>query len=184
MSFGASIALLLCDLQNDFVHPLGAYGRAGKTAPEIAALPGRLAPLADLVRARGGWIVSTHFTLVPGKHGEPIISPHLKALRPFLARGDFQPGLWGHALVDELAPADLPVEKIAYSAFYMTRLEWLLRKAGHRDAVRRRHRHQWRRRLDRPRCACARSLDRSCSLTAARPSRRRYTRRRSPRFGR
>jgi len=130
MSFGATIALLMCDLQNDFVHPLGAYGRAGQTAPEIAALPARLGPIAEFVRARGGWIVSTHFTLVPGKGGEPLISPHLRTLRPFLSKGDFQPGLWGHALVDELAPADLMVEKIAYSAFYMTRLEWLLRRVG------------------------------------------------------
>jgi nicotinamidase-related amidase len=126
----SKIALLLCDLQNDFLHPRGAYGRAGRTAPEIAALPARLAPLADLVRRKGGWIVSTQFTLVPAKGGEPMIAPHLKALRPFLAKGDFQPGAWGHALVDELAPADLAVEKIAYSAFYMTRLEWVLRKAG------------------------------------------------------
>ncbi len=29
-----------------------------------------------------------------------------------------------------LAPADVAVEKIAYSAFYMTRLEWVLRKCG------------------------------------------------------
>jgi ureidoacrylate peracid hydrolase len=126
----SSIGLLLCDLQNDFVHPKGAYGRAGKTAAEIAALPARLSPLADLLRERGGWIVSTHFTLVPGKHGEPMISPHLKKLRPFLGKGDFLPGAWGHALVDEVAPADLSVEKVAYSAFYMTRLEWVLRKAG------------------------------------------------------
>jgi len=130
MSGGAGTALLLCDLQNDFLHPRGAYGRAGQAAPEMAALPARLAPLADRMRAIGGWIVSTQFTLAPGKGGEPIISPHLRALRPFLAKGDFQPGLWGHALVDELAPADLAVEKIAYSAFYMTRLEWVLRKAG------------------------------------------------------
>ena len=53
----SNIALLLCDLQNDFVHPNGAYGRAGQTAREIAALPARLAPLADLVRRKGGWIV-------------------------------------------------------------------------------------------------------------------------------
>ena len=59
-----------------------------------------------------------------------LISPHLKALRPFLRKGDFAPGSWGHALVDELAPSDLQVEKIAYSAFYMTRLEWMLRKCG------------------------------------------------------
>ena len=29
-----------------------------------------------------------------------------------------------------LAPADVAVEKVAYSAFYMTRLEWVLRKCG------------------------------------------------------
>lgn len=123
-------ALLLCDLQNDFLHPDGAYGRAGQTAPEIAAVPGRVKPLVDLVRAKGGWIVATQFTLVPARGGEPLIAPHLKATRPFLAKGDFAPGGWGHALVDELAPADLSVEKVAYSAFYMTRLEWALRKAG------------------------------------------------------
>jgi ureidoacrylate peracid hydrolase len=126
----AETALLVVDLQNDFVHPEGAYGRAGLGVPEIAALPDLLAPLADRLRRSGGWVVSTLFTLVPGRGGAPIISPHLQALRPFLARGDFQPGAWGHQLVDPLAPADLAVEKIAYSAFYMTRLEWVLRKSG------------------------------------------------------
>ena len=123
-------ALLIVDLQNDFLHPDGAYGRAGQGAPEIAALPAKLKPLADALRANGGWVVSTQFTLVPAKGGEPIISPHLKQLRPFLARGDFEPGSWGHSLVDILQPADLSVEKVAYSAFYMTRMEWVLRKAG------------------------------------------------------
>lgn len=123
-------ALLLVDLQNDFIHPNGAYARGGQGNAEIAALPARLKPLADEMRRRGGWIVSTHFTLVPGKGGDPIISSHLKALRPFLRAGDFAPGSWGQTLVDELSPADLSVEKVAYSAFYMTRLEWLLRKCG------------------------------------------------------
>ena len=31
-----STALLLSDLQNDFIHPDGAYGRAGLGTPEIA----------------------------------------------------------------------------------------------------------------------------------------------------
>ena len=123
-------ALLLCDLQNDFIHPQGAYGRAGQSAAAIAALPGRLKPLADAMRAKGGWIASTHFTLVPGKGGEPFISKHLRQLRPFLKKGDFAPGAWGHALVDELAPADLSVEKLGYDAFWNSRLEWVLRKAG------------------------------------------------------
>lgn len=123
-------ALVLFDLQNDFLHPNGAYARGGQANADIAALPARLVPLAGAVRAAGGWIASTHFTLVPGKGGEPIISPHLKALRPFLRKGDFQPGAWGHQLVDELQPSDLVIEKVAYSAFYMTRFEWLLRKCG------------------------------------------------------
>jgi nicotinamidase-related amidase len=123
-------ALVIVDLQNDFVHPDGAYARGGQKNADIAALPARVGSVAEALRAKGGWVVSTHFTLVPGKGGEPFISPHLKAMRPFLKKGDFAPGGWGHRLLDELQPADLSVEKVAYSAFYMTRLEWVLRKAG------------------------------------------------------
>ena len=130
LSRPATVGLVIVDLQNDFLHPEGAYARGGAVSPAIAALPARVKPVADAVRAAGGWVISTHFTLVPGKQGEPFISPHLKALRPFLRKGHFSPGSFGHALVDELQPADLSIEKIAYSAFYMTRLEWVLRKAG------------------------------------------------------
>ena len=125
-----STALLIVDLQNDFVHPDGAYGRAGQTSDDIAALATRVAPLARALRAADGWIVSAQFTLVPGKAGQPFISEHLARLRPFLGNGDFEPGAWGHRLIDPLQPADLTVEKVAYSAFYQTRLEWVLRKAG------------------------------------------------------
>ena len=123
-------ALILGDLQNDFLHRDGAYGRAGQSSRAIAALPDRLAPLVHAARERGILIVATLFTLVPGRAGEPIISPHLKSLRPFLKKGDFAPGAWGQQLVDVLTPADVAVEKIAYSAFHMSRLEWVLRKCG------------------------------------------------------
>lgn len=123
-------ALIFLDMQNDFLHADGAYARGGATSNHLAVLPARLKPLADHVRRRGGWIISTHFTLVPGKGGNPLISSHLQKLRPFLGKGDFEPGSWGHALLDDLAPADISVEKIAYSAFYMSRLDWVLRTAG------------------------------------------------------
>ena len=123
-------ALVLGDLQNDFLHPKGAYGRAGLSNPAIAALPGKLASLVRAAREQGLVIVATLFTLMPGRGGAPIISPHLKALRPFLGKGDFAPGSWGQQLIDELAPADIAVEKIAYSAFHASRLEWVLRKCG------------------------------------------------------
>jgi ureidoacrylate peracid hydrolase len=120
-------ALLTIDLQNDFLHPDGAYGRAGQGAPTIAALPERIKPVADALKARGGTYISAQFTLVPGPGGAPLIAPHLKALRSFLGKGDFAPGKFGHDLVDLLQPADYTIEKVAYSAFYQTRLEYILR---------------------------------------------------------
>ena len=126
----ASTALLLVDLQNDFIHPNGAYARGGAVSAEAAALPAKLKPLAAAVRANGGVVGGTMFTLVPGRGGEPMISPHLKKLRPFLRKGDFLPGSWGQQVVDNLQPLDFTVEKLAYSAFYMSRLDWLLRKFG------------------------------------------------------
>lgn len=123
-------ALILVDMQNDFLHEKGAYARGGATSEDIAQLKGRLAPLAQTMRKAGAWVVSTQFTLVPGKDGEPFISPHLKALRPFLGKGDFAPNSWGQSVIDELQPVDFVVEKVAYSAFYMSRLQWVLNRAG------------------------------------------------------
>ena len=37
-------ALLLVDLQNDFIHPNGAYGRASQFSQDIAVLPQTVAP--------------------------------------------------------------------------------------------------------------------------------------------
>ena len=48
-----SLALMLIDLQNDFIHPEGAYGRAGQKSETIAQLPSRLTPLADVIRKKG-----------------------------------------------------------------------------------------------------------------------------------
>ncbi|MCY4150852.1 MAG: cysteine hydrolase [Aestuariivita sp.] len=120
-------AVLTIDLQNDFLHMEGAYGRAGQTSTEISALPNRIRPLLDKLRAVGCVYISAQFTLVQGLKGEPLIAPHLRELRPFLRKGDFAPGAFGHRLIDALSPADFTVEKVAYSAFYQTRLEYILR---------------------------------------------------------
>ena len=136
MSAGAKIlpaktALVVVDLQNDFLHPNGAYARGGDANPPALLLPERVAAVARALKAGGGLVVASQFTLWPDAKGEPMISPHLKALRPYLARGDFAPGSWGQANVDALAGlVDVTVSKVAYSAFFNTQLDWVLRRAG------------------------------------------------------
>lgn len=126
-----SLALVLIDLQNDFLSPNGAYARGNCINPQAQALPAHLLPLAQAVRGAGGMVVASQFTLWPNAKGEPMISPHLKQMRPFLRAGDFAPGSWGQACVDRLQPVlDLTVQKVAYSAFFNTQLDWVLRRAG------------------------------------------------------
>ncbi|MBN8752819.1 MULTISPECIES: cysteine hydrolase family protein [Variovorax] len=136
MSEGQSIvaartALVVIDLQNDFLDARGAYARGGDTNPPALLLPERVAAVARALKAAGGLVVASQFTLWPDAAGEPMVSPHLKALRPYLKKGDFAPGSWGQANVDALAGLiDVTVSKVAYSAFFNTQLDWVLRRAG------------------------------------------------------
>ncbi len=124
-------ALVMIDLQNDFLAPDGAYARGGAVSEAARALPARLAPLARALKQRGAMVVASRFTLWPDAAGAPMIATHLHALRPFLRRGDFAPGSRGQASVDILAPlVDVSVDKVAYSAFFNTQLDWVLRHAG------------------------------------------------------
>jgi nicotinamidase-related amidase len=127
----ASTALVIIDLQNDFLAPDGAYARGGATSPQALKLPARVARVASALKARGGMVVASQFTLWPDASGEPMVSPHLLSLRPFLRRGDFAPGSRGQGNVPEIAPlVDVVVCKVAYSAFFNTQLDWVLRHAG------------------------------------------------------
>jgi len=127
----ATTALVVIDLQNDFLDARGAYARGGDTNPPALLLPERVAAVASALKASGGMVVASQFTLWPDAKGEPMVSPHLKALRPYLAKGDFAPGSWGQANVDVLAGlVDVTVSKVAYSAFFNTQLDWVLRRAG------------------------------------------------------
>lgn len=125
------VALVVIDLQNDFLAPDGAYARGGAVSPAALLLPPRVAQVAQAVKAGGGLVAGSQFTLWPDAQGEPMVSPHLKELRPFLRRGDFAPGGTGQAHVPEIAPwVDVSVCKVAYSAFFNTQLDWVLRRAG------------------------------------------------------
>ncbi|MET3381789.1 cysteine hydrolase family protein [Variovorax paradoxus] len=130
-SIAAKTALVVIDLQNDFLDANGAYARGGDTNPPALLLPARVAEVARALKAAGGLVAASQFTLWPDAAGEPMVSPHLKAMRPYLKKGDFAPGSWGQANVDALTGlVDVTVSKVAYSAFFNTQLDWVLRHAG------------------------------------------------------
>lgn len=125
------VGLVIVDLQNDFLSPEGAYARGNTVSQEALLLPARVAPVAEAVKQHQGLVTASLFTLWPDTQGQPMISPHLLERRPFLRAGDFAPGSWGQANVDAIAPwVDVAVCKVAYSAFFNTQLDWLLRRAG------------------------------------------------------
>jgi nicotinamidase-related amidase len=125
------LGLVIVDLQNDFLSPQGAYARGNTVSAEALLLPDRVAPVAQAVKQHQGLVAASLFTLWPDTQGQPMISPHLLERRPFLRAGDFAPGSWGQANVEAIAPwVDVAVCKVAYSAFFNTQLDWLLRRAG------------------------------------------------------
>ena len=133
---GNAVALLIVDLQNDFLHPNGAYARGGAVIDAARALPAKVERVARRVKEKAGLVVSSQFTLWPGIGGEPLISEHRKKLRPFLKKGDFQPMSWGQQSVDLLNDLiDFSVSKVAYSAFFNTQLDWILARAGIKELV-------------------------------------------------
>ncbi len=127
----AKLGMVIVDLQNDFLAPDGAYARGHTASSAAQALPALIEPVARAIKRHGGLVTASLFTLWPDTKGEPMISVHLKERRPFLRKGDFAPGSRGQANVDLLLPCvDVSVCKVAYSAFYNTQLDWLLKKAG------------------------------------------------------
>ena len=125
------IGLVIVDLQNDFLAADGAYARGKTVSAEALLLPERVAKVAQAVKQHQGLVAASLFTLWPDAKGEPMISPHLLERRPFLSKGDFAPGSRGQANVAAIAPhVDVQVFKVAYSAFFNTQLDWVLRRAG------------------------------------------------------
>lgn len=119
-------ALLLVDMQNDFLHPVGAYGRAKWSLANKRARIEQMIKVSNCFKDLGSRIIGANFTLIADKDNVPIIPENFKAKHPFLHRGDFQVGRWGHQVIDELGPADFVINKIGHSAFQATHLEWLL----------------------------------------------------------
>ncbi|MEU0884145.1 isochorismatase family cysteine hydrolase [Lentzea sp. NPDC005914] len=130
-------ALLVIDMQRDFVEP-GGFGET--LGNDVSQLRGVIAPLQRTLaatRAAGVTVIHTREGHLPDLSDCPPAK--LERGRPSMRIGDLGPGgrilirgEHGHGIIDELAPVDgeLVIDKPGKGAFYSTELGTMLSAAG------------------------------------------------------
>jgi nicotinamidase-related amidase len=107
----ATSAVVLVDMQNDFVKPGGSL-----VVPDAAATIGQIQRLLAAARGRNVHVAYTQDTHLEGDREWQIWPEHCRA------------GTWGWQIVDELTPrpGDLVCPKSRYDGFYGTGLDHYL----------------------------------------------------------
>ena len=116
-------ALVVIDMQNDFLHPEGWYARRASTSATCAG-DRPTAALVKEARARGVPVIWTRHGF-RDKRDAGILAQH----RPFFDKGGLRQGTWGYEVLEDCGPleTDWFVEKQRLSAFFHTNLEVVLR---------------------------------------------------------
>lgn len=128
-------ALLVIDVQNDYIHPEGYIASIGGDISSCVAMVPRLLRFVDAARAAGVTIIHTR-----NWHRPETDSP---AWLDRLARGGrtqeeraCRAGTWGAQFYEiEPLPGEEIVSKFRYDAFLGTNLEFLLRARGIRTVI-------------------------------------------------
>ncbi len=122
-----SSALVVVDLQNDFVHPDGYCGRF----VDVSGFAAALAPNAGLIEAAREHGVPVYYTLQTQRQDGAYSSP---VWATETLRHGFEPlqcieGTWGWRVADDVEPGpeDVLVPKLRRSGFYNTGLAAMLR---------------------------------------------------------
>ncbi|MBI3827112.1 MAG: cysteine hydrolase [Candidatus Rokubacteria bacterium] len=123
-------ALLMTDMQRDFMDPDGVYGRHGLAVGSLRRLIPPVARVAEASRAAGLPLFASKFTIWTSPAGAAIGIGHIVGARPFLAKEGFRRGDPGRELVAGLPRPDYHLDKPRFSAFHGTPLEPLLRSLG------------------------------------------------------
>lgn len=129
-------ALIIVDMQNDFIHEDGGFGRLAKEEPEkgidrefLASTVPNIMRLAAAFRAAGRPVIYIVHVLKPDYSDAAFPYwrfPRLKE-RQFIVEG-----AWGAQIIDELSPekGEHVIVKKGYGGFYNTPLDTILRNLG------------------------------------------------------
>jgi nicotinamidase-related amidase len=132
-------ALIIVDMQNDFVHPEGGFAHRARENPEakidMPFLMGTVGPAAKLAaafRKAGRPVVYIAHVLKPDYSDAQF--PYWRATRGSLSsnRTFITEGTWGAQIIDQLKPQDgehLVVKK-GFGGFSNTPLDTILRNLG------------------------------------------------------
>ena len=139
----AHTALIVVDMQCDFIEPDGAFGRMGIDLTMYAAARPRLAALLAAARASGTMIVHLQNTALPARMSDSPSYIRFNMRMHMAARRDGPPlqytvpGTPGHDFANEFAPlpGELVVRKYRSSGFWGTNLDLMLRSNGIRSLV-------------------------------------------------
>jgi nicotinamidase-related amidase len=130
-------ALLIIDMQRDFVEPGGFGETLGNDVSQLRAVIPPLQAALAATREAGITVIHTREGHVPDLSDCPPAK--LNRGKPALRIGDPGPkgrilirGEYGHDIIDELAPADgeLVIDKPGKGSFYATGLDDTLRSLG------------------------------------------------------
>ena len=131
-------ALVLVDMQRDFIEPDGVFGQLGIDLGMYRTSRPKLAALLEAGREAGLLIVHIQNTALPGRMSDsPVqmrfnLRMHQDARRGAAPLRYTVPGTRGHEFVDEFVPRgdELVVRKYRSSAFWGTNLDLLLGSNG------------------------------------------------------
>lgn len=136
-------ALLLVDMQRDFVEPAGVFGSLGIDLSMYVEMRPRLARLTEAARRDGVLVVHIQNTTLPDRMSDSPAQIRFNLRMHRQARAGGPPlrytilGTAGHEFIEELTPhpRELVVRKHRSSAFWGTNLELLLRSNDVRTVV-------------------------------------------------
>ncbi len=120
-------ALLLLDLQRDFMEPGGVYARHGLPIERLRDVIPAVERVARASRDAHVPIFASKFTVYTSPSGVPLGLDHIIKARPFLLEEGFRLDDPGRKLIQELPRPDYELDKPGFSAFHGTPLELLLR---------------------------------------------------------